>query len=136
VRREISQPVMDAIKMYIPYRQALIDAYGDHSDGKLLIRRFKKRGFPMDRTIIEDYVVRLKRKSGVDFSCHSLRRLFATTLYGITDLETLRQLMRHASIDTTFKCYIYADPQKRHEALKQAGNELFGKQPAQKGCGQ
>lgn len=46
---------------------------------------------------------------------HSLRRLYATTLVHEVgaDLETVRELMRHANISTTLKCYVKPDPRKQ-----------------------
>ena len=51
-------------------------------------------------------------------SPHSLRRLYATTLYDMgTDLNTLRMMMRHEDIRTTMECYIDPNPVKMDNAI-------------------
>ena len=41
------------------------------------------------------------------------------------ELDTLRRMMRHSSIDTTLRCYIYADPRKMGAAVG-AVDRAFG----------
>ena len=126
VARVMPKYVQEAIKNYLPVRESVLQKHGDHSQGHLLVRSVVRAGFPMDSTAIQTIIDRLNRKSGVRFTCHSLRRLFATTAYQMTDLETLRQLMRHSNISTTFQCYIYADPARKEVALDAIGEALFG----------
>ena len=33
------------------------------------------------------------------------------------DLDTIRRMMRHSSVETTLKCYLYADPRKMKTAV-------------------
>lgn len=57
---------------------------------------------------------------GIEVTTHSLRRLYATTLYNevSADIQTVKTLMRHSSIDTTLKCYIMADDEKKKAAAR------------------
>lgn len=58
------------------------------------------------------------RDSGVDLTTHSLRRLYATTLYNDVgaDLQTIRNMMRHENVQITINCYIKPDPSRRDNA--------------------
>ncbi len=57
----------------------------------------------------------LGKSCGIHVTPHALRRLYATTLVHEVgaDLETVRELMRHANIATTLKCYVKPDPRKQ-----------------------
>lgn len=63
-------------------------------------------------------VSKVAKRCGVAMTPHSLRRLFATTLYETgADLNTIRCLMRHESVNTTVSCYIDVNPVVRSQAL-------------------
>ena len=51
---------------------------------------------------------------------HVMRRLYCSVLAnecGLRqDLDTLRRMMRHESIDTTLRCYLNADVERMQEA--------------------
>lgn len=93
-----------------------------------------KRGYRMDRIIPIDNVwgisyriSKLGDLIGIRATPHSLRRLYATTLYDRgngADLITVRDLMRHAKLETTITCYIAADPTVAHEAVEMCGDKL------------
>lgn len=63
-------------------------------------------------------ILALGRDMGVDVSTHSLRRLFATTLYNEVgaDLHTVKDMMRHERVEVTINCYINPDPSKKEKA--------------------
>ena len=77
-------------------------------------------------------VKRLAKSVGVEATCHSLRRLFATNLYygvdgsGGCDLATLKDLMRHASVNTTLSCYIDVREREKDESIRKLGASLGG----------
>lgn len=50
---------------------------------------------------------------------HSFRRFFGTSLYyeAHTDLQTVKNLMRHANVATTLKCYVEASDIREREAM-------------------
>lgn len=60
----------------------------------------------------------LRDRTGIEFSPHSLRRLFATTLYydAEVDLVTIKNLMRHSKSETTVSRYIAPMKKRENEA--------------------
>lgn len=118
---EMTMPMLvrDALEVYLPERQRIIDRYGDNSGGHVLVRGFVYAGEPIPPDTIGDMIYNLGQRAGVDLSSHSLRRLFAMTMLdnGIST-EDIRKMMRHNRIDTTLKCYIQADPRRIMNAVK------------------
>lgn len=113
----ITSAVARAIEEYLPVRSSIIERYGDNSEGSLLIQQWKGRGCLLNSWNVNDIVKRLGMRHGVDLTNHSLRRLYATTLYdkGV-DQDTLRRMMRHSNIQTTMQCYLEADPRRMKDA--------------------
>lgn len=88
--------------------------------GKL--RRAKNLNAP-----ISEAITRLAKIAGVDgASTHALRRLFATTVYKVTNGDTVvtQHLCRHASPNTTMMCYIEPNAEGQHDALVSVGSIL------------
>lgn len=77
---------------------------------------------------INKLVVRAGKKADVNITPHSLRRLYATTLYYEHKLDavTLRTLMRHASITTTYNNYIAPFDAKKREITNVLDNSMKG----------
>jgi len=124
--------VRQIIDHYLVWRRSLKGI--DRSDGRLLvwydehrqtINRFAERSGRLS-----DMVRDLGAKAGITVTCHSLRRLFCTNLYygidgeGGTDLATVKDLMRHSSIDTTLDCYINVKDGKKDEAVRKFGQKM------------
>lgn len=127
VRARIPSSVQNALSEYMPYRQAIIDRYGDNSEGYLLIQNWKTKGCRMSPDTVSHRVRMLGRKCGVDLSAHSLRRLYATTMADAgEDLDTIRRMMRHAHTQTTSICYIKADPRRLAHASDAVESLIFG----------
>ena len=123
--------VIDAINEWLPVRQRIIEDNGDRSDGKLLVNPHYRPGKGLASSGVAAIVRGLCERTGVVMSPHSMRRLFATTLYdGGTDLVVLRTLMRHSKIDTTLDCYIHADPRKQEAAMDSLRLALFRPRPS------
>lgn len=70
----------------------------------------------------------LKRLTGIEFSTHSLRRLYATTLYYDTkaDLITIKNLMGHEKTETTISRYIAPLKKLEDEAQDRLTDVLDG----------
>ena len=107
--------VLDAICVYVEWR----DAQGPRVDDYLIQsprRDGKLHHIPMGT--MSDRITELSRRTGVRATIHSFRRFFATTLYYDTgsDIQTIKTLMRHADISTTFRCYIDAYDARSREA--------------------
>ena len=73
-------------------------------------------------------MTQLAKDAGVEATCHGLRRMFATTLYFKVDCDTasLKSLMRHADVSTTFKCYIDAYDLHEREAVDRLSEYMSG----------
>lgn len=75
-------------------------------------------GRPMSSSALGRLICRVAKRCDVVMTPHSLRRLFATTLYETgADLNTIRILMRHESVNTTVNCYINVNPVVKNNAL-------------------
>ncbi len=123
----MSELVKRDLGPYLEHRERILSEYGDRSSGRLFINeRMRNVGRPMSIRALETVLDGLVERSGVSFSPHCLRRFFATTMKDAgVDLDTLRRMMRHSSIDTTLRCYIYADP-RRIGAAVGAVDRAFG----------
>ena len=103
------------------------------SSDRLLIqnKKHKHPGEPITDSTIDKMCQRLSDRSGIKFSPHDLRRLYCMTLArecGLRDdLDTLRRMMRHESIDTTLKCYLDAFPDRIEEAEDRLDLVMSGK---------
>ncbi len=115
VTLRVPDPVMDVIS---DYRRS-DSRCGIRRDDHLLQVR-DRRGDLHKASVsrISDSVRNLSIESGVRMTVHSLRRLYATTLYHDVgcDLQTMRSLMRHADVSTTLRCYVDVDVRKEQEA--------------------
>ena len=124
--------VREIIDRYLRWRSSLKGE--DRSEGRLLVfydERRKVIGYYRDRCgALSDIVRNLGKRAGIEVTCHSLRRLFCTNLYygidgeGGVDLATVKDLMRHASINTTLSCYIDVKDDKKEKALREFGARL------------
>ena len=104
----IPRPVMTAMTAYLNVR-------GSESEWLLL----KRDGGRLGTGAIGAIVRRISRRCRVSMTAHSLRRLYATTLYEVgTDLDTIRRLMRHNSVETLVECYLNANPVKKEVAIE------------------
>lgn len=93
--------------------------------------KMNSRMEPLSIAAIGKRMNNLKHVTGIEFSTHSLRRLFATTLYyeAGTDLITIKNLMRHCKYETTVSRYIAPLKKKEREAserLMSVFDEAFG----------
>lgn len=115
VRKQMPQPVRTALRVYLGQRQEL------HPDTDQLLIRIDGRqpGRVMDGRSIRFAVDNMSERSGVKFTPHSLRRLYATTMWEATgkDLVLTKTATRHASADVLMDCYINANPAGEREAV-------------------
>lgn len=132
VRMQILPELQKAIDDYLPIRRQVIAMHGDHSNGHLLVRRFYYPGENLSPDNVGDIVSGLGKRAGVKVTTHSLRRLYATSLYDLgTDIDTLRRMMRHDNVSTTLRCYIASDPRRISDANKGLSDLLFyGRTPS------
>lgn len=99
--------VRRAVSDYLPERESVIASTGSTDDHLLLRPTGRRAGDGLAPDTVGDVVRRIAERNGVEMTAHSLRRLFATTMYeGGVDLNTIRMMMRHESVNTTLGCYI------------------------------
>lgn len=132
VRQPMPIEVREIIDRYIRWRSSLPGT--DCSDDRLIVYYDKDtdeiRHYYDDGGAISMLVKRLAESVGVDATCHSLRRLFCTNLYygvdgeGGCDLATLKDLMRHASVNTTLQCYIEVRDRTKDETMRKFGTSM------------
>lgn len=118
--------VSEEIDRYREWKRSVMPTCGD---GYLLQTRSRHRQWSQANSQQISKAVRdLGRSCDIEVTTHSLRRLYASTLYyEITnDLQTVRSLMRHASVDTTLRCYIQADNARERMAAREVTRLLSG----------
>lgn len=85
----------------------------DESDGHIVVSVKAKRKRAISRSILTHLVSDMGKEIGEHVTPHSLRRLFATSLYrGHVDIADIKTLLRHESVDTTMRCYIQPDKER------------------------
>ena len=105
VHQPMPLSVADEISRYLEWRRTEVDGNEDH----LIVMTSDKETILMDGHLpaMSNRISRLGSRLGLDVSCHSLRRLYCTTLAESgCPLETIKVLMRHSDINTTLECYI------------------------------
>jgi len=117
---KIPTPVQTAIAEYMKVRPSTT------CDRLLVYSEGRYKGHGMSGESVATLVKRVGKRCDVTLTPHSLRRLFATSLYDCgVDLNVIRDLMRHESIDTTISCYIQVNPELKKKAVT-ALCELYG----------
>ena len=126
VEKAIPAPVQRCISEYLAVRESIIDEYGDFSQGNLLVMDHVRAGAPATIRFVETVLQRLCQRTRITMTCHTLRRYYCMALVdaGI-DMDTVRRMMRHESIETTFNCYVYADPRKIDAATAAVEDAVF-----------
>lgn len=112
---EMSDLVCRDITDYLVIRKSVIEKWGDRSEGMLFIHSqgTRRQGAPLSVTQFKQSLSDLSARAGVHLATHALRRFFCMTLVDADiDLDTVRRMMRHESLETTLQCYVYADPRK------------------------
>lgn len=126
--------VREIIDRYMRWRSSLQGI--DMSEDRLLVwldaREHAIKRYADRSGRLSDMIRELGQRVGIEVTCHSLRRLFCTNLYyGVDgedgcDLATLKDLMRHASINTTLTCYIEVKDKEKEETIRRFGRS-FGR---------
>lgn len=127
VRKKILPKLHQAIDRYMAYRRSIIEVYGDLSEDRLVIRDGMLAGTPMTEGALMGRLHVLSVKTGIEFSTHTFRRYYAMMMYDAgVDLNIIRTMMRHQSVDTTLQCYIQADPRLLADAGSKLEEAMFG----------
>ncbi len=127
VTMRIPPTVMRSIENYKMVRESIVDCMNDISDDNLLVMSKKRRGAPSSTRFVEVVLQQLSNRTGVHVTCHMLRRFYCTRMVDAgVDMETIRRMMRHEHITTTFDCYVYPDPRKLSHATDVIEDAIFG----------
>jgi len=103
--------VMEAIDEWTEIRNG--NGLKDLSGGCIVVSYQKAGMKQMADTSLSHHVRKIGKEAGVRVTVHSLRRLFATSLYrSNVDLVDIKTLMRHSNIHTTLNCYILPDAER------------------------
>lgn len=113
----IPGPVMDEIREYRKHKRF----FPNSGDGYLLqnLNPIEGKLSHVSPSSLSNLMRDMSRETGLNVTCHGLRRMYATTLYFKTKCDTasLKSLMRHADVSTTFKCYIDAYDLEERQAV-------------------
>ena len=128
VVKQIPNSVMKCISEYMVYRAQIVGSDADTAQDNLIVRdRGRFRGTPATHKYVEETLRYLEKKTGIHASCHTLRRFYCTAMSDAgMELDTIRRMMRHDSIETTLRCYLYADPRKMEVATAGVEDAIFG----------
>ena len=79
-------------------------------------------GRPLTYAAVYDLVLRLRRRTGIDFGPHVYRHTYATWLLRKgAGMESVKKLLGHASITTTIDTYGHLTVEDARQALEAAG---------------
>lgn len=115
VRKYIPKPVQDAIREYMVDRRSVAPS----NDTLLVILSGVYRGRAMTAKSVCGAVREMKRRTGIDFTPHSLRRLYATSMWEATgkDVAKTKSATRHISTDVLMNRYINVDPESERDSV-------------------
>lgn len=110
----------DLVRLYADY---LHEEYGDLDSDYVLVNLWAQPyGRPMTYAAVYDLVMRLRRRTGVDFDPHWFRHTTATRLLrdGVP-VEVVSKILGHASVTTTVTTYGHLTAEDARKALEAAG---------------
>jgi integrase/recombinase XerD len=108
------------IRLYADYLHA---EYGDLDSDYVFVNLFAEpRGQALSYAAVYDLVLRLRKRTGIDFDPHWCRHSMATRLLrdGVP-IEVVATLLGHASVTTTMAVYGHLSARDAHRALEAAG---------------
>ena len=127
VEKEIPKSVMAVIQAYLPERDLLIRKFGDRYNGSLLIPPYYSNGQRTLNLYVGNLISEASARVGVKATCHTFRRFYCMNLLDNGfELDTVRRMMRHSSVEITLESYVYADPRKMKTATASVDDALFG----------
>jgi site-specific recombinase XerD len=105
------------------YADYLHGEYGDLDSDYVFVNLWAEpRGHPLCYATVYDLVRRLRRRTRVDFEPHQFRHTYATWLLRKgAGMETVKELLGHASITTTIDTYGHLSVEDARAALAAAG---------------
>jgi site-specific recombinase XerD len=97
--------------------------YGDLDSDYVFVNLFAEpRGQALSYPAVYDLVLRLRKRTGIDFDPHWCRHTMATrALRNGIPIEVVSKLLGHASVTTTSACYGHLTAEDARKALEAAG---------------
>lgn len=110
----------DLMRLYCDY---LNQEYGALDSDYLFVNLWAEpHGRPLTYPAVYDLVLRLRRRTRVDFGPHLFRHTYATWLLRRgSGMETVKELLGHASISTTIDTYGHLTVEDARRSLEAAG---------------
>ena len=116
---ELSKMTVRPLTEYLQWRDAHVKKVGqDHP--QLFVRFTKKKIIPLQWAAMRKRMLDLSMRVGLTFRLHDLRRTYGHRLHKAgVPIETIAMLMRHATINQSFKSYIgiQSDEMRRAQDL-------------------
>jgi len=124
--KEIPPSVLRVIRDYLPERDLLITRLGDRFEGSLLVTPYYSNGRNTLYRYVSELMASATGRVRVHATCHTLRIFYCMNLLDQDwDLDVVRRMMRHSSVDTTL-IYVNTDPRKLVSATESVDEALFG----------
>jgi integrase len=115
----------------IPTSAELMRLYADYLNGEygaldsdyVFVNLWgRPHGHPLTYAAVYDLVVRLRRRTGIEFEPHHFRHTYATWLLRKgAGMESVKELLGHASITTTIDTYGHLTVEDARRTLEAAG---------------
>ena len=105
------------------YADYLHGEYGDLDSDYVFVALWAgQHRQPLTYAAVYDLVLRLRRRTGIDFDPHWYRHAYATRLLrGGASIEVVSALLGHSSIATTMDVYGHLTAEDARRALEAAG---------------
>jgi site-specific recombinase XerD len=119
----ISRTVPASAELMRLYAGYLTREYGDLDSDYVFVNLWSQPyGRPWTYAAVYDLVLRLRERTGIDFEPHHYRHTYATWLLRRgAGIESVKELLGHASITTTIDTYGHLTVEDARKALEAAG---------------
>ncbi len=119
----ISRAVPASAELMRLYADYLTREYGSLDSDYVFVNLWAgPHGRPLTYAAVYDLVLRLRRRTGIDFEPHQYRHTYATWLLRKgAGMEIVKELLGHASISTTIDTYGHLTVEDARRTLEAAG---------------
>lgn len=119
-RRRTIPASAELMRLYADYLNA---EYGALDSDYVFVNLWgRPHGHPLSYPAVYDMVGRLRRRTGIDFGPHQFRHTYATWLLRKgAGMESVKELLGHASVTTTIDTYGHLSVEDARKALEDAG---------------
>ena len=119
----ISRIIPASAELMRLYADYLTREYGSLDSDYVFVNLWSRPyGRPWTYAAVYDLVLRLRERTGIDFGPHQYRHTYATWLLRKSaGMETVKELLGHASITTTVDTYGHLTVEDARQALEAAG---------------